>query len=80
MAYVRRKRLKGHDYYYLVESYRHGGKLRTRTLKYLGRTPEVPAQYQHLLESRRGRVQALWWNPRSLGAAIAQRVQSGPPD
>ena len=61
MAYVRRKRLKGHDYYYLVESYRQAGKVKTRTLKYLGTTPQVPATYQHLLESRRGRVQGLLW-------------------
>ena len=78
MAYVRRKRLKGHDYYYLVESYRQGGKVRTRTLKYLGTTPHVPAKYQYLLESRRGRTQGLLWDPKSLGAAIAQRVNSGP--
>ena len=62
MAYVRRKRLKGHDYYYLVESYRLNGKVRARTLKYLGTTPHVPSQFQHLLESRRGRVQGLLWN------------------
>ena len=61
MAYVRCKRLKGHDYYYLVESYRQDGKVRTRTLKYLGTAPQVPAQFQHLLESRRGRVQGWLW-------------------
>jgi len=43
VAYVRRKRLKGHDYYYLVESYRQDGKVKTRTLKYLGTTPQVPS-------------------------------------
>jgi hypothetical protein len=32
VAYVRCKRLKGHDYYYLVESYRQAGKVKTRTL------------------------------------------------
>ena len=61
MAFVRRKRLKGHDYYYLVESRRQNGKVKTRTLKYLGRTPDVPAQYQYLLESRRGLRQGLLW-------------------
>lgn len=78
MAYVRRKRLKGHDYFYLVESYRQDGKVKTRTLKYLGRTPQAPAPYQYLLESRRNPVQRLLWDPRALGAAIAQRVQTGP--
>jgi hypothetical protein len=61
MAYVRRKRLKGHDYYYLVESYRRDGKVRTRTLKYLGTAPQVPPQFQYLLESRRNGRQRLLW-------------------
>ncbi|MFA5343614.1 MAG: hypothetical protein WC381_06590 [Kiritimatiellia bacterium] len=61
MAYVRRKRLKGHDYYYLVASHRQDGKVKTRTLKYLGTTPNVPAQCQYLLESRRGHRQGLLW-------------------
>ena len=81
MAYVRRKRLKGHDYYYLVESYRQGGKVKTRTLKYLGTSPEVPANFQHLLEAtraRRGQRQGLLWDPEKLGAAIAERAKSGP--
>lgn len=62
MAYVRRKRVKGHDYYYLVESFRREGKVRTRTLKYLGTTPQVPAEFQHLLELRRVRRQGWLWN------------------
>jgi hypothetical protein len=61
MAYVRRKSLKGHDYYYLVESFRQDGKVKTRTLKYLGTTPQVPTQYQYLLETRRNLVQGLLW-------------------
>jgi hypothetical protein len=65
VAYVRRKRLKGHDYYYLVESYRQDGKVRTRTLKYLGTTPHVPSQFQYLLESRRNSRQRLLWTDRS---------------
>ena len=64
MAYVRRKRLKGRDYYYLVQSYRQDGKVKTRTLKYLGTIPHVPAQYQYLLESRRGPRQGLLWDDR----------------
>ena len=64
MAYVRRKRLKGHDYYYLVESFRQNGKVKTRTLKYLGTTPRVPSQFQYLLESRRNPRQRLLWPDR----------------
>lgn len=38
MAFVRTKKIKGKEYRYLVESYRdlHTGKVRQRTLKYLG--------------------------------------------
>ena len=64
MAYVRRKRLKGRDYYYLVESYRQDGKVRTRTLQYLGTSPDVPAKFQYLLEAgraRRGQRQLRLW-------------------
>jgi hypothetical protein len=64
VAYVRRKRLKGHDYYYLVESFRQDGKVKTRTLKYLGTTPQVPSQFQYLLESRRNPKQRLLWADR----------------
>lgn len=36
MAYVRSKRIKGHTYYYLVEGYRDGTKVKQRVLEYLG--------------------------------------------
>lgn len=78
MAYVRKKRLKGHDYYYLVESYRRDGKVKTRTIKYLGTSPDVPPEYRHLLDLRRRRTQALLWDPQTLGAAIAAQAMRGP--
>ena len=37
MAYVKTKTINGHQYRYLVESYRQGKKVKTRTLKYLGK-------------------------------------------
>ena len=74
MAYVRRKRLKGHDYYYLVESYRQDGKVKTRTLKYLGTTPKVPSQYQYLLESRRDRVQGRLWDDSHPASPTPLRI------
>lgn len=77
MAYVRKKRLKGHDYYYLVESYRRDGKVKTRTIKYLGTSPDVPPEYQHLIGPRR-QTQPLLWDPQTMGAAIAARVMRGP--
>lgn len=76
MAYVRRKRLKGRDYYYLVESFRQDGKVRTRTLKYLGTTPQVPTQYQYLLETRRNLVQGLLWDSLPEGADTSVATSS----
>jgi hypothetical protein len=78
VAYVRKKRLKGHDYYYLVESFRRNGKVKTRTIKYLGTSPDVPPEYQHLLGPRRRRNQSLLWDPQTLGAAIARQIMRGP--
>ena len=37
MAFVRTKTIKGHDYEYLVETYREGDKVKQRVIKYLGR-------------------------------------------
>jgi hypothetical protein len=91
MAYVKRKRVKGHDYFYLVESYRlpadrHGkkGHVRTRTLKYLGTTPEVPQELMCKLGRQRRRAwQRTLWGPAVPAAATVeclknrQRQQTG---
>lgn len=37
MAYLRTKWIKGYPYLYLQESYRENGKVKTRTVKYIGR-------------------------------------------
>lgn len=64
MAYVKRKRIKGRDYFYLAESYRVEGTVKTRTVKYLGTSPEVPDELRHLLgrqrRRRRSRQRTLW--------------------
>lgn len=82
MAYVKRKHIKEHDYYYLVETYRDQDKVKTRTLAYLGREPEVPKELAHLLTQprrrRQRRRQRTFWDPVAVGAAIARRVQRGP--
>lgn len=43
MAFIRHKNIGGHSYRYLVEGYRgEGGKVKHRTLKYLGAAPRLP--------------------------------------
>ena len=39
MPHVKRKRIRGNEYYYLVHNYRQRGKVKTRTLEYLGKEP-----------------------------------------
>ena len=76
MAYVKRKRIKGREYYYLAESYRADGKVKTRTLAYLGTTPQVPEELTHLLGKRRRHQQRALWDPEALGAALARQITS----
>jgi hypothetical protein len=47
MAYVRKKRVGGREYYQLVEGYRENGKVRQRVLAHLGKreTPEAAITY-----------------------------------
>jgi DNA (cytosine-5)-methyltransferase 1 len=42
MPYIRTKHIKGNSYRYLVEGYREFGKVKQRTLKYLGAAPGLP--------------------------------------
>jgi len=39
MAFIRSKNIRGHTYYYLVETHREGKKVRQKVLKYLGTKP-----------------------------------------
>ena len=39
--YIRRKVIKGHPYYYLVEGRRHGKKVKQRVIRYLGKHPRT---------------------------------------
>lgn len=41
MAFIREKIINGYSYRYLVDGYREGGKVRHRTLKYLGAAPRL---------------------------------------
>ena len=41
MAYLKRKKIHGHTYWYIVESRRVGGRVKTVNLAYLGRAEEI---------------------------------------
>jgi len=53
MAFIRTKKIKGHTYYYRVESYVENGRIKQRVLKYLGK--EIPEEYLHEYRKRRAR-------------------------
>ena len=78
MAYVKRKRIGGGEYFYLVESYRAQGKVKTRVLAYLGKSPRVPRNLAYKVgrpaPSRRPSVP---WNPAALGAALTRKIMQG---
>ena len=50
MAFIRAKKIKGHTYYYRVESYVENGRIRQKILKYLGK--EIPEEYLHEYRKR----------------------------
>ena len=80
MAHVKPKRIKGKTYYYLVESYRENGKVKTRTVKYLGTTPDVPEELRPLLGKQRRRAwQQKLWGPAVPAAAMVEQVKPGRP-
>lgn len=59
VAYIRRKKVDGNWYFYLVEGARIDGKVRQRVIAYLGKYETVGAAYLHWVrESRKpGRKQ-----------------------
>ena len=54
MPHVKRKRIRGNEYYYLVHNYRRDGKVKTRTLEYLGKEPPSTEELA-LLREKHGR-------------------------
>jgi len=44
MAFIRKKKIRGKDYSYLVESYREDGKVKQRVLAYLPQSPRAKPQ------------------------------------
>lgn len=73
MAYVKRKQIKGREYYYLAESYRTGGKVKTCTLAYLGTTAQIPKKLAYMVGKRRPQRQRLLWEPEALGGAASRQ-------
>lgn len=67
MAFIRSKKIKGHIYYYLVESYTKEGRIKQRVLKYLGK--EIPEKYLHEYQKRGPRVAPENRDPHSVGPA-----------
>ena len=41
MAFIRRKKIKGKTYYYVVESYKEKGRVKQRVVYYIGSTENL---------------------------------------
>jgi len=48
MVFIRRKKVKGITYYYIVESYKEDGKVKQRVLCYLGTANSVLRKFKNL--------------------------------
>jgi hypothetical protein len=62
MAFVRKKKVYGHEYYQLVESYREDGRMRQRVLAHLGHAETLEAAREDAtteIEKTRDKQQAL---------------------
>ena len=47
--FIRTKTIQGKEYYYLVESYRLGGKVKQRVIKYIGRGKPSPQDLENII-------------------------------
>jgi hypothetical protein len=62
MAFVRKKNVKGHEYYQLVESYRENGRMRQRVLAHLGHAQTLEAAIENVaaeLDETRAKQRAI---------------------
>ena len=57
MTFIRTKKIKGHTYYYRVQSYMENGKIKQKALEYLGK--EIPEKYFSEYKKRGSRVTSL---------------------
>lgn len=47
MVYIRKKKIKGKTYFYIVEGrYEKNGKLKQKTIRYLGNTDNIIEKYE----------------------------------
>ena len=49
MVYIREKKQGKYSYYWLVESYREGSKVRQSVIKYLGKVKPSPEELEEII-------------------------------
>ncbi|NIS68730.1 MAG: hypothetical protein GTO12_07170 [Proteobacteria bacterium] len=72
---MRKKKIAGQIYYYLVESYLKEGRVKQRVLKYLGK--EIPKKYVSEYQKRGPRVAPETRVPHSAGPANHGEAKGG---
>jgi len=60
VAFIRKKRVNGREYYQLVENYRDDGKHRQRVLAHLGKHSTIEAAIEDLERSERAEKERGW--------------------
>lgn len=73
VAFIRKKTINGREYHYLVESYRSNGKVKQKTLAYLGRHPSVQAKVEWL-----GRRLRTWQSQAEENRAKLEKLGDKP--
>jgi hypothetical protein len=53
--FIRAKKFGNREYYYLVEGYREGSKVKQRVIKYLGKTKPSPEEVKRIIVEIKGR-------------------------
>ncbi len=75
MAFIRSKKIRGHTYYYRVESYTEEGRIKQRVLEYLGK--EIPKKYLAEYQKRGPRVAPENRAPHSAGPVNPGETNGG---
>lgn len=52
--FIRVKKFDKREYYYLVEGYREGGKVKQRVIKYLGKEKPTPGELEEIIKGIKG--------------------------
>jgi hypothetical protein len=74
VAYIRKKKVDGREYYQVVEGYREDGKVKQRVLAHLGRHATIDEALEHLPSSIERRRRVLPRYPKKMQPGMERRI------